>query len=519
MKNSFFQRYLLPGFVFQSVVIAGGYGTGRELVEFFLVYGPLGGLLAMLLVSTVIWSAACAVSFELSRRFSAYDYRTFFQKLLGGRWWIVYEVAYLSFLMLVLAVIAAAAGSILEETFGLGYAVGVVGMMSVIGYLVFRGTKTIERFFAGWSFVLYAVFLVFFVLCFVAFGPDIETGFRTVPIGSGWALGGVRYAAYNLAIIPGLLFCVRHIETRREAISAGLLAGLDPTAQQGDAAAQLLSVGARSLVVALVSMLGALALMIPVVWMYALTKGLRGYDESIVHALIILPVAVTGIIIIVQNRLALAFSLAGIVGAVRFRTTLEDTKDAVYIFLAIGVGLACGAQALDVAAALTLVFNGIIFVLWKYNLGNAYAYELNTEPLGGAGPLAAARSTLGGARESRLRDALTSQELKEMAGRAARIERYAAAEQTRDARERLNALLVIHAEQVVEAMAAVERSLQEMTSQWRMTEIIPGAGTSSSIDYLLRLGEGVSPGRLMESIKEAGVAVLSVEYHSLDGGS
>ena len=97
-------------------------------------------------------------------------------------------------------------------------------MMSVIGYLVFRGTKTIERFFAGWSFVLYAVFVLFFVLCFVAFGPEIQAGFKAVPIGAGWAVGGVRYAAYNLAIIPGLLFCVRHIETRREAISAGLLA-------------------------------------------------------------------------------------------------------------------------------------------------------------------------------------------------------------------------------------------------------------------------------------------------------
>ena len=39
--------YLLPGFIFQSVVIAGGYGTGRELVEFFLTQGPLGGLLGI----------------------------------------------------------------------------------------------------------------------------------------------------------------------------------------------------------------------------------------------------------------------------------------------------------------------------------------------------------------------------------------------------------------------------------------------------------------------------------------
>ena len=83
LNASSFKKYLLPGFVFQSVVIAGGYGTGRELVEFFLNYGPLGGLLGMLLVTTVIWSLILAVTFEFSRKFRAYDYRTFFKKLLG----------------------------------------------------------------------------------------------------------------------------------------------------------------------------------------------------------------------------------------------------------------------------------------------------------------------------------------------------------------------------------------------------------------------------------------------------
>src|SRR3546814_9756440 len=40
--STWFQRYLLPGFVFQAAVIAGGYATGRELVEFFLPAGPWG---------------------------------------------------------------------------------------------------------------------------------------------------------------------------------------------------------------------------------------------------------------------------------------------------------------------------------------------------------------------------------------------------------------------------------------------------------------------------------------------
>ena len=141
-QPGFLRRILLPGFVFQSVVIAGGYGTGRELAEFFLMEGPVGGLLAML-VSTLLWSLVCAVTYELARAARTYDYRTFFQGLLGPGW-AVYELAYLVFMLLILAVIAAASGSLLEETFGLPYWVGVVGIMVAVGSLVLGGSSAIE---------------------------------------------------------------------------------------------------------------------------------------------------------------------------------------------------------------------------------------------------------------------------------------------------------------------------------------------------------------------------------------
>ena len=64
--RSFYSKYLLPGFVFQSIVIGGGYGTGRELVEFFLLRGPFAGYLGML-VATVIWGVVLALGFELAR--------------------------------------------------------------------------------------------------------------------------------------------------------------------------------------------------------------------------------------------------------------------------------------------------------------------------------------------------------------------------------------------------------------------------------------------------------------------
>src|SRR2546430_8006441 len=73
-----------------------------------------------------------------------------------------------------------------------------------------------------------------------------------------------------------------------------------------------------------------------------LTKQRQGYDPSVVQTVILLPVAVAGIVAVVQNSLVLAFSLAGLAAAVRFRNTLKDSKDAVYIFVAMGVGLAGG---------------------------------------------------------------------------------------------------------------------------------------------------------------------------------
>jgi len=222
-RPSVFRRYFLPGFVFQSVVIAGGYGTGRELVEFFLTQGPLGGLLA-LLVATLVFSAVAMVSYEFARVHQAYDYRRFFQRLLG-RGWVLFEVAFLVLMVIILAVVAAAAGTILEETFGLRYWIGVVGIMAAVAALTFGGSALIERYFSLWSFVLYGVYVVFFAWCFQRFGPDMVAHLAAEPAGRGWLWAGVRYAGYNLAIIPATFATLRSLSTRRETLVAGALTG------------------------------------------------------------------------------------------------------------------------------------------------------------------------------------------------------------------------------------------------------------------------------------------------------
>ncbi len=119
-----------------------------------------------------------------------------------------------------------------------------------------------------------------------------------------------------------------------------------------------------------VAMLAAVLLALPVAWVYLLTRSKRGYQQSVVQLLITLPLVVAGIVLLVKYSLALAFSLAGIVAAVRFRNTLDDSKDAVYVFLATAVGLAAAVN-LPVALVLSLGFNVTALLLWYTDFGIA----------------------------------------------------------------------------------------------------------------------------------------------------
>jgi len=131
------------------------------------------------------------------------------------------------------------------------------------------------------------------------------------------------------------------------------------------------NVGLRTLLTMLITLL----MVFPVAWVYMITKQQVRYDRALVQSLVLLPIAVTGVIIIVQSSLELAFGLAGIVAAVRFRQTLQDTTDAVYIILVIGIALAAGVQALIVAFVLSATFNIVVLTMWRLDVGDIYAPE------------------------------------------------------------------------------------------------------------------------------------------------
>ena len=251
--------------------------------------------------------------------------------------------------------------------------------------------------------------------------------------------------------------------------------------------------------------IGALALVLPVAWVYTFTKRLR-YDPSLVQSVIILPVVVTGILLVVKNSLALAFSLAGIVAAVRFRNNLKDPKDAVYIFLALGIGIASGVQALDVALVMSLIFNIMVLILWKYNVGSIYTgWHGRSAMLWATGPPTA------GSNENQFMSVgdpgLVVAQLPET---------------RRDIKKRLgeqvngmktDGILLVHSAELETAREAVEDMLGEMTRDWRLAEVVAGEAGHSTAEYLLRLRKSSTPVDLLSALDERWSSqVAAAEY-------
>src|SRR4029079_8032646 len=120
------------------------------------------------------------------------------------------------------------------------------------------------------------------------------------------------------------------------------------------------------LVVAIVS---AILVSLPGRRVYIAVRAGDDYDQSLVNTIIVLPMVVTGIVVIVQNSLALAFALAGIAGAARFRKSVHNSRDPLFILLSVATGLSAGIGPIELAAVVSVAFNYCFAMLWITEYG------------------------------------------------------------------------------------------------------------------------------------------------------
>ena len=234
-KKGFFEggfgKFILPGIILQSVMIGGGYATGREIVEYGGKYGAYGWLSG--LGTFLGFAVIAALSYELIRLTKAYDFKSF-MKTIGGPLWMVFDVVYLLFMVVIIAVMASATGNIVEQTLGLNYWVGVVAITVIVAILNFYGSRLIERFETFGTVALYAGYIIFSVLVIGTFGDNIATVFANqdtsymesgaTAAGALWS--GILYCGYNLVVLPASFFTIERQTKRSESFISGIIGGL-----------------------------------------------------------------------------------------------------------------------------------------------------------------------------------------------------------------------------------------------------------------------------------------------------
>jgi hypothetical protein len=257
-----------------------------------------------------------------------------------------------------------------------------------------------------------------------------------------------------------------------------------------------------------VAMSAAALLSLPVAWVYLLTRAKRGYQQSVVQLLVVLPTVVSGVVLLVKYSVALAFSLAGIVAAVRFRNSLDDSKDAVYVFLATAIGLA-SAVNLPVATVLSIGFNALALAMWYTDFGSS-PMELDgriaERKLQRAKQLSRTGTFVARMDEEVLRN-MSNEQLEGLAERAWRRAK---------ANNMTTEMPAVVVERTLRLQTAdptalrrvLEPRLSEFTRQWRFGSLDTG-DDGAVIEYRIQLRKKTGPDELLTLVRAAGASQLT----------
>ncbi len=265
---------------------------------------------------------------------------------------------------------------------------------------------------------------------------------------------------------------------------------------------------------AVITMGSALLLTLPMIWVYTFARQKRGFQQSLAQTLVMLPIVVAIVVVLVKHSVPLAFSLGGIVGAVAFRHRLEDTKDAVYVFVAIALGLAVGVQAYSVALAASAFFNLVALGLWVTDFARAPAplsHEIAQKRVQLAKDLSGDRRTgeYVAQLDHHLLQSMTSDQLKALADKAMQrnqsLTKDLVVPATPVAETREVAIIVVAAGAglVGELRRSIETTLEMDAKQWRFEGEVAQPDGAVGLRYQIRCRKRLPPSAVLDSLRRA----------------
>lgn len=236
MKNFFegrYARYVLPGVLVQSMLIGGGYATGREIFSYGAKFGAMGWISGLTIC--IGFALFAFLAFEICRIYKVYDYKNYIKQVIGPLWPIM-DVLNILIMTLLISVMAATTGSIFAQA-GMPEFLGSAVIIVICGILNFKGEKLIEKFESIGTFFLYGGYILFTIIVLSQHGSNIGDVFATMNtsaydgnVSVGLCIWtGILYIGYNILIIPTSMFSLKRQTKRKETLISGIITGLMTT--------------------------------------------------------------------------------------------------------------------------------------------------------------------------------------------------------------------------------------------------------------------------------------------------
>lgn len=137
----------------------------------------------------------------------------------------------------------------------------------------------------------------------------------------------------------------------------------------------LLQTTQTSIAISMIDLLISLSLSIllgfAVVGVYRLTHRGLNYERSFLVTLVMISPIVAVVIMLIGSNLALSLGMVGALSIIRFRTVIKDSRDMIYLFWMIAVGLGCGTYNWIVTLVATIFIAFVLFLLHFIKYGQA----------------------------------------------------------------------------------------------------------------------------------------------------
>ena len=135
---------------------------------------------------------------------------------------------------------------------------------------------------------------------------------------------------------------------------------------------EMLSISGRNMFEIIFSLFLAITISIVISQIYKYTHRGLSFELSFMTTLVLLSPIVSVVMLFIRGDLVLSLGLIGSLSIIRFRTPIKDTRDMVFLFWVIAVGLGCGTYNWSVVVISSIIISLVVILFHIIRYGQSY---------------------------------------------------------------------------------------------------------------------------------------------------